>query len=275
MKRVLLLFLVFGTGWTPLAAAQTRHAASSASNHSELRVVGTGNGMDMVQAVSALFMASRGDVIVSVPPSIHTRGGVRALLDRSAPLARIARPLSAAERNNGLRDIVVARLPAVAFVHPGVQMRSVTSAQLVALFSGEITNWAEIGGPNLRVRVIRRADSDAGLSALRKTMAGWADLAFTSRNRLAETAQEAIDIVGSTPGAISVGTYSRQIEGYLGVLRVDGVHPTDPAYPSWIDLRIAWRNDAVTAPVRAYLDFWSTPQARGLAETFGALPPPD
>lgn len=242
---------------------------------SELRVVGTGNGMDMVQAVSALFMSMRPDVVVSVPPSIHTRGGVRALLERSAPLARIARPLTRPEQSNGLRDRVIAHLPAAIFVHPGVQVQNVSHSQLVRLFTGEIGDWSEIGGPSLRVRVIRRSESDAGLSALRKSMPGWSGLVFTQRNRHAETAQEAIEVVTTTPGAITVGTYSRQLEGYLRALRVDGLHPSDPGYPSRVELRIAWRDDAVTTPVRAYLDFWSTLPARGLMQSFGALPPPD
>lgn len=257
------------------APAHGQTLAAIDSQRSELRVVGTGNGMDIVQAVSALFMASRPDVVVSVPPSVHTRGGVRALLERSAPMARIARPLTRPERSNGLRDRVIAQLPAAIFVHPSVPLRDVTAAQLARLFSGEIGDWSEIGGPNLRVRVIRRAETDSGLGALRKTMPGWSDLTFTPRNRHADTAQEAIEVVSSTPGAISVGTYSRQLEGYLGVLRVDGLHPTDPGYPSKVELRMAWRDDAVTAPVKAYLDFWSTSEARGLLQSFGALPPPD
>lgn len=258
----------------PFAAA-AQSPLGTVPTRSELRIVGTGNGMDMVQAVSALFMSTRPDIVISVPPSIRSSGGVRALLERSAPLARIARPLTQPERSNGLRERLIARLPAAIFVHPDIALRGVTGAQLAGLFTGAISNWSEIGGPHLRVRVVRRAEGDAGLSALRRTMPGWSALVFTPRHRHADTSQDAIEVVHSTPGAISVGTYSRQLEGYLGVLRVDGKHPTDPAYPSMVDLRIAWREDAMSAPLQAYLDFWSIPQARALMESFGAVLPPE
>jgi phosphate transport system substrate-binding protein len=95
-----------------------------------LAVVGTGDGMEMLQAVSALFSAERFGVVVSVPPSIGSGGAVAAVGGDRNVLGRVARPLKDAEKEQGLETTPIVRIPSAFFVHPGVGVRAQTTKQI-------------------------------------------------------------------------------------------------------------------------------------------------
>src|SRR3712207_5531095 len=83
-----------------------------------LAIVGTGDGMEMLHAVSVVFSTEQPDVLVSVPPSIGSGGAVAAVgADRNV-LGRVARPLKDSEKEQGLEATPIVRIPSAFFVHP-------------------------------------------------------------------------------------------------------------------------------------------------------------
>lgn len=235
-----------------------------------LVIAGTGNGMELVQAMAAAFTANNPSIRMVVPPSTHTSGGIAALLEGEASLARIGRALTSEEEKAGLRSTAVARIPSAIIVHPSVTVRDVTTRQLVDLFSGRIRNWRELGGPDLRVRIVRRKETDATLSHMRAQVPGWDTLRFPERSKLATTVQEAIAFVGRSPGAIGFTSYGRELDSHLGVLHVDGRHPFEDDYPWSATLYLAYRDTTATPDSKRFIAFWQTETARNLAKRLGA-----
>ena len=115
-----------------------------------------------------------------------------------------------------------------------------THEQLLAIYAGRITNWQELGGPDQRIRVVRREDADSTLTVLRASMPGWHDLEITEKSKTATTTQEAVETVREVAGAIGFGPFSKPLEQGLTVLRIDGRYPTDPDYPSSVVLALIY-----------------------------------
>src|ERR1044072_3592170 len=191
--------------------------ATAGASAAELAVVGTGEGLEVMRAVGAAYTADHSDTGVLVPPSIHSSGGINAVRTGSTVLGRIARPLSLEERAQGIVEVPVFRLPSVFLVNSAASVRHLTAEQATKIFRGEITNWQEVGGTNLRIKVIRRDEADSTLKVLRATMPGWRTLEVTEKSKLAATTQEAADLVTELPGAISFAPYSRSLEASLVV----------------------------------------------------------
>src|SRR5260370_36482406 len=84
---------------------------------SDLSVVGTGDGIDLLRALGAAYTADHPDTNVIVPPSIGSGGGVAAVGSDKEVLARIARPLSDSEKEAGLVATPVFPLPSAFLVH--------------------------------------------------------------------------------------------------------------------------------------------------------------
>ena len=87
--------------------------------------------------------------------------------------------------------VSIVRVPTVFFAHASVRITDLTAHQTAEIFAGNIKSWAEVGGPDLRIRVVRREEADSTLQVLRATMPDWKDLVFTDRSKTAVTTQEA------------------------------------------------------------------------------------
>lgn len=245
---------------------------STASHAQELPVVGTGDGIEMLQAVAARFRQLEPSIDVRIPPSIGSGGGIAAVGSGAARLARVARPLSDAEKARGLIYLPVAKIPSAFFVHPSAGISRLDTTQLAAIYSGRIANWKDVGGADLRIRVVRREDADSTLTTLRANMPGWKDLEITERSKTAVSTQEAVESVRLTEGAIGFGPYSKILDIGTKVLEIDGHHPSQAGYPSTGELAYVYRPDGLADDVSKFIAFSRAGVAAEIIRGFGALP---
>jgi phosphate transport system substrate-binding protein len=251
-----------------LAAAFWSHSALA----SGLEVVGTGDGMELLQSIAAAYSTDRPGHTVIVPASIGSGGAVTAVGAERNTLGRIARPLTEQERAQGLIEAPIMRIPSAIYAHRSAGVTGLTAEQLTGIYSGAIQNWKEVGGNDLRIKVVRREEADSTLLVLRSGMPGWKDLKITPRSKLAMTTQEAVETVKEVEGAVGYGPYSRMLEASYSVLTIDGKHPLDHGYPSAVTLALLYKEGALTPEAQAFLTFLRTPTAQRLITNWGGVP---
>jgi phosphate transport system substrate-binding protein len=257
--------------FTAVAIAYLGGASPSWS--AEVPVVGTGDGIDILRALSASYNKSYGAEI-TVPPSIGSGGGIAAVGSGNAALGRIARALTDAEAQRGIVAVPIARLPSAIFVNSSAKISKLSSKQLQDIYAGVVTNWKEVGGADLRIRVVRREEADSTLSVLRASMPGWRSLEITERSKLATSTQEAIDTVRTVEGAIGFGPFTKTLEDGTVVLRIDGQHPIDPGYPSAVVLSLIHLQQSTSPAPESFVRFAKSAEAQSLIASFGAVPVP-
>jgi phosphate transport system substrate-binding protein len=248
-------------------------AAFGLSAHAgDLSVVGTGDGIDLLRALGAAYTADHPDTNVIVPPSIGSGGGIAAVSSNKEVLARAARPLSDSEKEAGLVATPVFRLPSAFFVHRSAGVTSLTSAQLADVYSGKVTNWRDVGGQDVRIKVVRREDVDSTLQVLRQSMPGWKNLTITDKSKTAVTTQDCIDTVKEVPGAIGFGPFTKALEMELAVLKIDGHHPTDRDYPSAVTLTFVHKDSTLTPDAKQFISYAKTGKAKTVLTSMGGVP---
>ena len=255
-----------------LAAPVAALSLSASAYAGDLSVVGTGDGIEALRVLGASYSADNTQTVVRVPPSIHSSGGIAAVGSNTEILGRIARPLSESEKAAGLIEVPVFRLPAAIYVHRSVDVTNLTAKQLEEIYAGTITNWRQVGGADLRIKVVRREDVDSTLNVLRNTMPGWKTLVITEKSKTATTTQDGFDTVRSVEGAIGFGPYTRELEDNLVVLKIDGRHPTDRNFPSAVTLSIIYKEATITPEARKFLEFFKTEKAKALLANMGSVP---
>jgi len=104
-------------------------------------------------------------------PAVGTPGsgrGIRMLLDNQLSFSQSSRSLGANERQEAesqgftLKEIPVALDAIAVAVNPNLDIPGLTVEQLADIYTGDITNWREVGGPDLPIQPFTRALEDGG-----------------------------------------------------------------------------------------------------------------
>ena len=246
--------------------------ATAAASAGDLVIPGTGDGLEMLGHLAAAYTAKHTETNVIVPPSIGSGGGKIAVAQDRASLGRIAVPLSAADEAIGMVAVPIVRVPTVFFTHPSVRVPNLTRHQVSQIFAGSIRSWADVGGPDLRIRVVRREEADSTLQVLRATIPEWKDLVITDRSKTAVTTQEAFETVASHEGAIGFGPYSTTIGQQFNILKVDGLHPTSMEYPSFTTIRLIFKRRNLSDEAMSFVKFATSAEATHIFASYGGVP---
>ncbi|MBP2100257.1 phosphate ABC transporter substrate-binding protein PstS [Enterococcus rivorum] len=122
-----------------------------------------------------------------------------------------------------LVDHRVAVVGITPIVNKGIGVSDISMENLRKIFLGEITNWKELGGNDLKIILLNRA---AG-SGTRATFEKWVLDGKTAIQAQEQDSSGMVrSIVADTPGAISYTAFS-YVTKDINTLSIDGVQPTD------------------------------------------------
>ncbi len=123
-----------------------------------------------------IFAMPNGEVFADVEVhSLVSEGAFKSLLDGASEIALSSRAITQAELDAfaaaGLGDLtdeslqVVAALDGlVVIVPPTNTVQTLSMQELAQIFSGQISNWSQLGGANARINVYRRDDASGSAS---------------------------------------------------------------------------------------------------------------
>jgi phosphate transport system substrate-binding protein len=161
-------------------------------------------------AHQAMTSAHPGFHLVYTEPPYGKPGNSRSLamlLNDELSFAQIALPLTDTEYNKAkqrgftLDQVPVAIDGIVAFTHPDISIPGISVDQLQDIYKGKITNWKELGGPDLPIVAFARPK----VATLLHVLLGPEVDQVSPRVKYIRDYTEAIRKVASTPGAISFG----------------------------------------------------------------------
>jgi phosphate transport system substrate-binding protein len=206
VKRIRLSqFVAAALAATAIGAAQAETLEVSGATTLQKRVLEPGAG--------ALKAATGVELKIYGP---GTGKGMLALIDGKVPVAAAGESLedaigsakkAAAEMGKTLTvpaNLVyhqVATDNIVFVVHESNSVPSLSKQQVKAIFTGQVTNWKQVKGPDLPIKVFAPAQGQAVRSAVEKSILDGA--AFGPGTTDIRTALEQLRVTGTNPGAIA------------------------------------------------------------------------
>ncbi len=176
----------------------------------------------VIGALSESYMAANKDVTVNYNPT-GSGAGITAVQEGTCDIALSSRALKDEEKAAGLQETVLAYDGIAIIVHPDNPVSDLTLEQIAQLYTGEITNWKDVGGNDAQVVLI-------GREAASGTRDGFESITGTKdkcqyRQELTSTG-DVITTVSQNPDAIGYASLA-SIKDSVKALNVDGVTPSE------------------------------------------------
>jgi phosphate transport system substrate-binding protein len=217
--------------------------------------------------------------------------GIAALINHSVDIANASRQIKPEEitaaKKNGVQPVehVVARDAIAVIVNPHNPVNQLTLQQISDIYSGKITNWAEVGGNNLViVRLSRETNSGTHVYFLEqvlrlgqkdnKTLFAQDTLLLPSSEGITAEVSDNPHAIGYdglgyiTPDVKVVAVARDQASQYV-LPSVESVNKF--SYPIARDLYMYTIGEP-TGAIRAYLEWIMTPEAQAITKTLGFVP---
>jgi phosphate transport system substrate-binding protein len=156
----ILVCIAVATAYVPSVCAQD-------ASKKTLRVNGAGMAAAQVQKWAESFMQANPDTNILVVGS-SAGAGFQALFNRSADVALASRLISEAEQKQAndkrirLAEKLIGQAGVSLITHPKNPIDELTPEQLRKIFSGEYTNWKQVGGPDAPIRTLTRRVPESG-----------------------------------------------------------------------------------------------------------------
>jgi len=195
-----------------------------------VRQVGAGENERVLRLADA-----NGKEITVIEVGAHgTATAFTALADATAAIGLASRRMAGAE--DGLPDLrggpdehILALDGLIVIVHPDNPVRALTLDQIAAVFAGRITNWAQLGGPELPVSLYVRDDRSGTLEAFEAMVMGPRRLQIVEAAERLEDNADLSDLVSIDPTGIGfVGLAYARASRPLAIRQQCGLisHPT-------------------------------------------------
>ena len=126
-----------------------------------IQVKGSDSEVNLVQRLAEVFMQKNPGVNISVTGG-GSGTGIAALINKQTDIANSSRELNVKEEEAAKKAgvtpfrVVFATDAVSVILHPENPVAKLTIDQLGKIFKGEIANWKEVGGPNLKISLYGR-----------------------------------------------------------------------------------------------------------------------
>lgn len=195
---------------------------SNETSDSSIVVSGSTTVMPIAEQAADEFTKEnpKDSILVS---GMGSSAGIEAVSVGTAQIGTSSRDLKDDELKLGLTDIPIAHDGIAVIVNNQNPIKVLTTMQLREIFSGKITNWKEVGGPDLEIERVNRDEASGTREAFSKIVMN--EEKFNEDSVVLPGTGQVRQVVSRTKGAIgyiSVGFVNKEVKS----LTIDGIAPT-------------------------------------------------
>ena len=237
--------------------------------------VATDGSTSMSKVIGALSEAFEADTGITVTYNATGSGaGIQAVGEGRCDIGLSSRSLKDEEKASGLEETILAYDGIAIIVNPANPVADLDVETIAKIYTGEITNWKEVGGNDAEIVLIGR---EAGSG----TRDGFESITDTKdnckyRQELTSTG-DVITTVSSNPDAIGYASLS-SVKDTVKALTVDGVAPSEETIKdgSYVVQRpfvlVTKKDTALSKSAQKFFDYITSKDANEIVSSAGVVP---
>ena len=266
MKKMITMMMVAVLALSMLAGCSSAKATGS---------VATDGSTSMEKVIGALGEAFQDDTGISFTYNPTGSGsGIKAVQEGRCDIGLSSRDLKDEEKAAGLTGTVLAFDGIAMIVHPENPVSDLTLEQIAAIYTGEITNWNEVGGSDGEIVLIGR-EAGSGTRDGFESITGTED-ACKYRQELTSTG-DVITTVAGNPNAIGYVSLA-SVKNSVKAISVGGVAPSeatikDGSYAVQRPFVLVTKTDAeLSETAKKFFDYITSADANEIIAAAGVVP---
>ena len=274
MKKFICMILTLATALS-LAACGSNESADVQTDKLT-GTVSTDGSTSMEKVIGGLgemFMEHNSGITFTYNPT-GSGSGIQAVQEGRCDIGLASRNLKTAEAESGLTETVLAYDGIAVIVNPENPVSDLDVETVAKIYTGEITNWSQVGGADSEIILIGR---EAGSG----TRSGFEEIADIEdkcqyRQELTSTG-DVITAVSQNPGAIGYASVA-SVKDTVKALTVGGVAPgnetiLDGTYVIQRPFVLVTKADTeLSAAAQAFFDYTLSEEAHELIMAAGVVP---
>ena len=239
------------------------NVAANGSTSMEAVIIGLQEGFKSVQPGITVGYTGSG-----------SGAGITGVLEGSCDLGLSSRALSDEEKAEGAVENIVAKDGVAIIINPENPVTDLSTEQVAKIYTGEITNWSEVGGEDAPIAVLGR-DAASGTRGAFEEILGIEDKCVYL-NEYASTG-DVVGNVASNPNAIGYASLSA-VDETVTAVAINGVVPTEETVADGTFaiqrpfVIVTVEGTELSPAAQAFLDYAMSAEAAPVIESAGVVP---
>ena len=221
----LMTFGLVGCGSESPQSADTAEQGKNVESvelNGTIKLAGSTSMEKLCEAMAESFMEKNPGVTVTVEYT-GSGAGLESLAAGSVDIGNASRGLKDEEKASGEVENIVAIDGIAVITNKSCSIKDVTSKDLAKIYSGEITDWAELGGKEQPIVVIGREAGSGTRDAFEELLEVKDGCVYAQE---LDSTGAVLAKVAATPGAIGYVSLD-VVDDTVSELKIDGVEPTE------------------------------------------------
>ena len=265
MKKFLALTLGIVMMLSVLAGCSSKETASVSTD-------GSTSMEKVINTLGEAFVENNKGVNFTYNPT-GSGSGITAVKEGRCDIGLSSRALKDSEKSNGLEETVLAYDGIAIIVHPDNPVADLSVEQIAKMYTGEITNWKDVGGEDREIVLIGR-EAGSGTRDGFETITDTKD-SCKYRQELTSTG-DVITTVSQNPNAIGYASLSA-VKDTVKALTVNGVAPSeatvkDGSYQVQRPFVLVTMKDReLSKTAQKFFDYVTSPEVNDLITSAGVV----
>lgn len=273
MWKKLLYFLCFTVLLTVLVACSNEKDTADTQTGGSLVTISGSTSIGPLAEKLAMKYEEENDVKIEVN-QIGSSAGITNAINGVSQIGMASRDLKQKEKDSNLQELIIAYDGIVVVAHPSNPIKNLTMEQVKQIFTGEVTNWKEIGGKDMEIVVVSREDGSGSRDAFQEIV-GYKSGQLIKNAIVASGNGNIKTTVAMNKHAVGFISFE-YVDESVSTMDINGVQATaENVLAGQYELSRPFlfvHKEDVPESAKQFMEFILTPEGQKIVESAGAIP---
>jgi phosphate transport system substrate-binding protein len=243
------------------------------TSSSRISISGSTSVGPLAEKIADKYM-DKHDVKIEIN-QIGSSAGITNATTGVSEIGMSSRDLKEEEKASGLVETIIAYDGIVVVTHPSNKVKNLTMDQVKQIFTGEVTNWKELGGDDLEIVVVSREDGSGSRDAFQEIV-GYTSGKLVRTSIIASGNGNIKTTVATNKHAVGFISFE-YIDSSISTININGVEATaenvlQEKYSLSRPFLFVHKEDTLTDAGQQFIDYILSPEGQAIVAETGAIP---